>query len=164
MLARNGTPYVYLPEEDAAYTDHIIRVTINGGVDKRFVRYCLQQSISYEIVDTVSITTWSASIWNRQSLPLPTYEEQVAIANFLDDRLQSTDILINNVQTQIEKLKAYKQSLITEVVTKGLDPAVLHRHSRVKPLGYNLGNQALFVGFQFFDLCLYIGDEGIDLL
>lgn len=45
------------------------------------------------------------------------------------------DTLIANQQSQIEKLKAYKQSLITEVVTKGLDPTVPMKDSGVEWIG-----------------------------
>ena len=45
-------------------------------------------------------------------LTLPLVEEQAAIAAFLEDKLEKVDTLIANVQTQIEKLKAYKQSQI----------------------------------------------------
>lgn len=40
-------------------------------------------------------------------------------------------MLIENIQAQIEKLKAYKQSLIIEAVTKGLDPTVPLKDSGV---------------------------------
>ena len=39
------------------------------------------------------------------------------------------------MQAQIEKLEAYKQSLITEVVTKGLDPTVPMKDSGVEWIG-----------------------------
>lgn len=65
-------------------------------------------------------------------LTLPLVEEQAAIAAFLEDKLEKVDTLIANVQTQIEKLKAYKQSLITEAVTKGLDPTVPMKDSGVE--------------------------------
>lgn len=45
------------------------------------------------------------------------------------------DTLIAKVQSQIEKLKAYKQSLITEVVTKGLDPTVPMKDSGFEWIG-----------------------------
>lgn len=53
---------------------------------------------------------------------LPTPVEQTAISDYLDAQMEKVDALIANQQAQIEKLKQYKQSLITEVVTKGLDP------------------------------------------
>ena len=65
----------------------------------------------------------------------PPVDEQEAVVSLLDDNLAQVDTLIANVQTQIEKLKAYKQSLITEVVTKGLDPSVPMKDSGVEWIG-----------------------------
>lgn len=69
------------------------------------------------------------------SVPLPPKDEQERIVEFLDKKLNDVDRLIGNVQTQIEKLKAYKQSLITEVVTKGLDSTVPMKNSGVEWIG-----------------------------
>ena len=49
--------------------------------------------------------------------------------------MSQVDSLIANVQAQIEKLKAYKQSLITEVVTKGLGPNAPMKDSGVEWIG-----------------------------
>ncbi len=117
LLARNGTPYVYLPCIGAVYSDHIIRVSIKHGVDRRFVRYGLQCSIESEMVDTVSIATWSASIWNKLKIALPIFEEQQHIADFLDSKCSQIDTVISDKQQQIEKLNEYKKSLIYEYVT-----------------------------------------------
>ena len=68
-------------------------------------------------------------------LPLPPVEVQNAIASLLKEELDKVDALISNNHAQIEKLKAYKQSLITEVVTKGLDPTVKMKDSGVEWLG-----------------------------
>jgi type I restriction enzyme S subunit len=68
-------------------------------------------------------------------LTLPSVDEQTAIAAFLGKKITQVDNLIANVQAQIEKLKAYKQSLITEVVTKGLDPTVPMKDSGVEWIG-----------------------------
>lgn len=55
-------------------------------------------------------------------IPVAPYAMQQKIVDAIQDGEKKVDFLIANVQAQIEKLKAYKQSLITEVVTKGLDP------------------------------------------
>ncbi|MDO5332136.1 MAG: restriction endonuclease subunit S, partial [Bacillota bacterium] len=60
------------------------------------------------------------------------FEDQKRIANFLDKKCSQIDALISNQEKQIEKLKEYKQSLITEVVTKGLDPNVPMKDSGVE--------------------------------
>ena len=120
LLARNGTPYVYLPVKEAFYTDHIIRASLKEGINRKYVRYSLQQSISSVVVETVSIPTWSASIWNSQELPWPSIEYQNKIVAFLDDKCDKIDSVIKKQQLVIEKLNAYKMSIITETVTKGL--------------------------------------------
>lgn len=68
-------------------------------------------------------------------IPYPIEIEQHRIADYLDTACSKVNSLIVNQQTQIEKLKQYKQSLITEVVTKGLNPDVPMKDSGVKWIG-----------------------------
>lgn len=68
-------------------------------------------------------------------LTLPSVDEQKAIANFLGKKISQVDCLIANVQAQIEKFKAYKQSVITEVVTKGLDHTAPMKDSGIEWIG-----------------------------
>ena len=49
---------------------------------------------------------------------------QRAIAEFLDKKCGEVDALIAEIQQEIETLEQYKRSVITETVTKGLDPSV----------------------------------------
>ena len=49
-------------------------------------------------------------------VPYPSESEQRTIGDFLDEKCSQVDALIVNVQAQIEKLKAYKQSMITEKI------------------------------------------------
>lgn len=53
----------------------------------------------------------------------------------IENRCVAVDKLIENQQAQIEKLKEYKQSVITEAVTKGLDPSVPMKPSGVEWIG-----------------------------
>lgn len=66
---------------------------------------------------------------------LPSLNEQRKIANFLDSKLPIVTRLIEKEEAQIEKLKQYKQSLITEVVTKGLNPDAEMKDSGVEWIG-----------------------------
>lgn len=66
---------------------------------------------------------------------VPPIEEQMSILPFISNKCTQVDTLITNVQAEIEKLKAYKQSVITEVVTKGLDPSVSMKDSGVEWIG-----------------------------
>jgi type I restriction enzyme S subunit len=68
-------------------------------------------------------------------IPYPDGKIQKQIGESLDTICANVDTLTTNIKTQIEKLKAYKQSLITEVVTKGLDPTVPMKDSGVEWIG-----------------------------
>lgn len=77
----------------------------------------------------------NASDMGRLMIPYPKIETQHQIATYLDQKCTQIDALITNQQKQIEKLKAYKQSLITETVTKGLNPDVPMKDSSVEWIG-----------------------------
>ncbi|MDY4411209.1 MAG: restriction endonuclease subunit S [Prevotella sp.] len=53
---------------------------------------------------------------------IPPLSEQHSIASFLDTKCGEIDSLISLQEEMISELQAYKQSVITEAVTKGLDP------------------------------------------
>ena len=74
------------------------------------------------IVDDLWSTRWQEM--KKISIVVPTLVEQQAIADFLDKKCSEIDELISLQEKIIEELKAYKQSVITEAVTKGLNPDV----------------------------------------
>ena len=71
------------------------------------------------------------------SLPLliPPVDVQNRIADYLDSKCSQIDSIISKQEAIIEKLKEYKLSVITEVVTKGLDPNVEMKDSGIEWLG-----------------------------
>jgi type I restriction enzyme S subunit len=66
---------------------------------------------------------------------LPPPKEQQAIAAFLDTQCGRIDSIIAEMERQIEILKQYKTSLITETVTKGLNKAARMRDSGIDWIG-----------------------------
>ena len=62
-------------------------------------------------------------------IPVPPLSEQKTIAGFLDKKCGEVDALIADIQQEIETLEQYKRSVITEAVTKGLDPSVPMKES-----------------------------------
>lgn len=135
LLARNGTPYVYYPVINACYTDHIIRAEMKADINRKFVKYGLQQSISSVIVNQVSIATWSASLWNEQTIPWPPLSEQQKISAHLDSECAKIDDVITKTKATIEEYKKLKQSVITEAVTKGIRPNREMRGSGIEWIG-----------------------------
>jgi len=65
----------------------------------------------------------------------PDDKEQTAIANFLDRETLRIDALVEEKNHFIELLKEKRQTLISHVVTKGLDPTVKMKDSGVEWLG-----------------------------
>lgn len=68
-------------------------------------------------------------------LPIPSLREQEKIADFLDGKCAEIDALYAEIEKQVEKLEEYKKSVITEAVTKGLNPDVKMKYSGVKWIG-----------------------------
>lgn len=67
--------------------------------------------------------------------PIPSIDEQLAIANYLDDQTQKIDRLIANKKAQAEKLKELRQIEINNAVTKGLNPNAEMKDSGIEWLG-----------------------------
>ena len=65
----------------------------------------------------------------------PPFTEQHRIADYLDRKCSQIDAIIARQQEVIEKLKAYKMSVITEAVTKGLNPHAPMKDSGVEWIG-----------------------------
>lgn len=65
----------------------------------------------------------------------PNIDEQQKIANYLDKVCGEVDELVALQEKMIEELKAYKQSVITEAVTKGLNPDVPMKDSGIDWIG-----------------------------
>lgn len=110
----------------------------NNHISKDYVHYLLRSNIYAQQFERLStgmrVGQWDLSIddFLATQLLVPPEKEQFAIAECLDKKSLQIDALIVNVQAQIEKLKTYKQSLITEVVTKGLDPNAPMKDSGVE--------------------------------
>ena len=71
----------------------------------------------------------------NQKLIYPSLSEQEKIADYLDKVCGEADEMIALQEKMIEGLKAYKQSVITEAVTKGLNPNVPMKNSGIDWIG-----------------------------
>ena len=71
----------------------------------------------------------------QELLPYPLLSEQQSIANYLDQKCGEIDELITLQEEMITKLQSYKQSVITEAVTKGLNKNVPLKDSGIEWIG-----------------------------
>lgn len=114
---------------------------ISESCHSRFMNYLLRDSSMVQQYETASrgVGTIQRNIfapWLLESLiALPSFEEQKIIATYLDTRCAEIDTLVTDIQSQIEVLEEYKRSVITEAVTKGLDPDVEMRDSGIAWVG-----------------------------
>ena len=109
--------------------------------DIRFINYIFQtvqfqkelRKYANGILE-IRLRVTSADILKRK-IAIPPLAEQQAIADYLDEKCAAIDKLIDNQKAQIEKMKEYKQSVITEAVTKGLNPSVPMKDSGIEWIG-----------------------------
>ena len=66
---------------------------------------------------------------------IPSIKEQGRIADYLDKKCKEIDFLSSDIQSQINILEDYKRSVITETVTKGLNPDVEMKDSGIEWIG-----------------------------
>lgn len=118
--------YVFKPKENEllSYLNYVFQMEQFQKELRRYANGILE----------IRLRLSSANIIKRY-VAFPSHEEQIAISHFLDRKCTQIDALISNAQQQIEKLKTYKQSIITETVTKGLDPDVQMKDSGVEWIG-----------------------------
>mgnify|MGYP004461197385 CR=1 FL=1 len=115
------------------------RVRAKKDFTLEFLKYSLMMAKAQGYISLICNKATIAHFTKDKFSSLPflavPVDEQLKIVQVLDKKCAQVDALITNIQTQIEKLKAYKQSMITEVVTKGLDPTVPMKDSGVEWIG-----------------------------
>lgn len=128
----------YIDTEDTVFAGyHTIILRSLRETDNKYLAYLFLtdpwRSQIRKAVSGVKLFSISRRILSSVSVLVPDNPDEIVA--FLDEKCARVDTLIANVLTQIEKLKSYKQSLITEVVTKGLDPTVPMKDSGVEWIG-----------------------------
>lgn len=106
--------YVYQFTDDA----------LNRGYFHYLLRSKLYAAEFARISGGIRVGQWDLSAYNFENtmLLIPPLEEQGKIATFLDSQCSEIDAISADIQKEIETLEQYKRSVITEAVTKGLNP------------------------------------------
>ena len=107
----NSGIFVTRPKNSAYLTEFMYWI-LNSQVFNKFIQY---MSLGSTIVHLYQQT------FENFSFPITNLNEQKTIAHFLDRKVAEIDGLISDIKLQIQKLKEYRQSLISEAVTGKID-------------------------------------------
>ena len=88
-----------------------------------------------EVMNGTCAANLSAESVSRFILPLPPLPEQQFIADYLDAKTAEIDSIASQTERSIELLREYRKSVISEAVTKGLDPDAPMKDSGVEWIG-----------------------------
>lgn len=144
LLARSGATvgkaYIHKDDLDACFAGYLIRYRPNQSkIIPRLVYYFTQTGLYADWIreNTIQATIQnvSAEKYANLSMPVPPLEEQENIVYFLDEKTSEIDSLIADKEKLIELLEEKHQAIITEAVTKGLNPNAKMKDSGVEWIG-----------------------------
>ena len=119
---------------------YVMLIPSNTIREPRYYKWFFKSSNYIDALSSTSnlVRDGQAMRWsNFIQLPIlfPPAEEQQRIADFLDAKCAEIDALTADIQTQIDTLEQYKRSVITETVTKGLNPDAEMKDSGIEWVG-----------------------------
>lgn len=111
-----------------------------NNVYVNYIHYLLRSTYKDEfkrLSGGIRVGQWDlpANLFEKAPIILPPLKEQKLIADYLDNKCSEIDKLKEDITKQIDILKEYKQSIITEAVTKGLDSNVPMKDSGIDWIG-----------------------------
>lgn len=106
---------------------------------KSFLRFSL---LNPKFIENINASTYGAKMPRanseyilNQKIAIPPFTEQKEIAEYLDETCGEIDALLADIKDEIETLEQYKRSVITESVTKGLNPSAPMKNSGIEWVG-----------------------------
>lgn len=107
---------------DAVFAGFLIRVRpFNNRIYTGFAKYYFRskhlRAFFVKEMNLVTRASLSQGLLKDTPVVVPPYDEQIEIANYLEDRCATIDGIIKDKESLIKDLEAYKKSLIYEVVT-----------------------------------------------
>lgn len=120
-----GAAIVNKDIENTYIQNSIMIVRPKRNIDIRYARYVLFSIVSRGYVDYIcnkaTIPHFTKDKLSGTLIPMPSFDEQRAIAEHLDTKCGEIDRLIETKRQKIETLKEYKKSVIYEAVTGKTD-------------------------------------------
>lgn len=123
--------------EKVIYHYHIWKTKLSSNLNKKFAYYylsALTDALKAKIHET-TMGFITMGVMNNSYIAFPCLKEQEKIVSFLDSQCSEIDALSADIQKEIETLEQYKRSVITEAVTKGLNPDVEMKDSGIEWVG-----------------------------
>lgn len=131
------TSYVDKLPMEATINPQILRIV--PSIHPKYLAYCMSTPYSQALTDCYvvgsTIPTISQESIGNFSFAIPPLAEQEAIAAWLDEKCGETDAAIAKVDRELELIDELKQSEISRVVTRGLDPTAPLRPSGIDWIG-----------------------------
>lgn len=124
--------------ERGAITSTYLAIWPTNGMKSDYAKYLLKAYDNNKALHAMGRglrATLSYRTFRSEPILIPTAEEQQSISSFLDEKCGEIDSLISIQEEMISELLAYKQSVITEAVTKGLDKKAKMKNSGVEWIG-----------------------------
>ncbi len=116
-----------------------VYIILNNDKYTRYGYYFFYDMWQRYIFNTLGNNGVRSALNAKDMLNLPFLKldlrEQEKIANYLDKKVMDIDLIIEKTKITIENYKKYKQSIITEAVTKGLNPNVEMKDSGIEWIG-----------------------------
>ena len=118
LLGRKGTIDKPQYTEEPFWTvDTLFYTRIMKDVSPKFFYYVVQRIDFYKYSETTTVPSMTQEKLNEILLPCPNYEEQEAIAKYIDSKTEKIDKHVKRVVKRIYLLEEYKKSLIYNAVT-----------------------------------------------
>jgi type I restriction enzyme, S subunit len=124
-----------LTVRDCLFDNNMMALVPTAEHDPTFLLYALGNLDFGQLSNPGPVPSINAGDLRDVLVPLPAPRIQRALANFLDRKTAAIDALIAKKERLIELLQEKRQALITQAVTKGLDPNVPMKDSGVEWLG-----------------------------
>ncbi|MGC6567986.1 restriction endonuclease subunit S [Streptococcus sp. VTCC 12886] len=136
LLGRKGTIDKPLYIEGKFWTvDTMFYGVPKSGIHAKFIYYVALQ-IPFGLYSTnTALPSMTQTDLQNHHFVMPPLDEQTQIADFLDKKVAQLDKVKSLLEEQIKTLEDYRQSLIYETVTKGLDKTVALKDSGVNWIG-----------------------------
>jgi len=136
-----GRAVVFSEDGEYLADSHVTIVRASFDLEPRYLRYLIETDIYQGFIYSVLAPGATNQIeLSRQGLrampiPAPRVEQQRSIADFLDRKTAAIDELIAKKKRLAALLQEKRQAVITQAVTKGLDPNVKMKESGVEWIG-----------------------------